>query len=79
MHTQIRKIGNSRGIIIPAVFIEQLHLESEVELLLEGDTLILKPVRPPRQGWFDQYDPRKDVSPLADMKDLESEQAEWEW
>ena len=79
MQTSLRKIGNSRGIIIPAAFIEQLHIENEVELTLEGDMLVLKPVRPPRQGWFDSYDARKDVEPLSDMTDLPSEQADWEW
>ncbi len=79
MHTLLRKIGNSRGIIIPAAFIEQLHIENEVELTLEGETLVLKPVRPPRQGWFDNYNASKDVAPLENMSDLPSEQADWEW
>lgn len=79
MQTTLRKIGNSRGIIIPSALIEQLHLENEVELIIQEGALLLKPSTPLRQGWFEGYDPSKDVEPLAEMKDLESEQEDWEW
>lgn len=79
MQTTLRQIGNSRGVIIPSAFIEQLRIENEVELILEGGVLILKPVAPLRQGWFDAYDPDGDIEPLADLKDLDSEQEDWEW
>jgi antitoxin MazE len=79
MQTTLRKIGNSRGIIIPSALIEQLHIENEVELILQEGALLLKPSTSLRQGWFEGYDASKDVEPLADMKDLDSEQEEWEW
>ena len=79
MQTTLRKIGNSKGVIIPAAFIEQLKIESEVELIIQEGALILKPSLHPRQGWFDDYDASKDSEPLADMKVLESEQEDWEW
>lgn len=79
MQSMLRKIGNSRGIIIPSAIIEQLHIENEVELIVQDGGLLLKPVQNLRKGWFDHYDPDKDVEPLAKMKDLESEQEDWEW
>ena len=79
MYTTLRKIGNSRGVIIPAALIEQLKMENEVELIVEGDVLIVKPVRPPRQGWFDGYNSSKDTEPLKNLVDLSSEQDDWEW
>ena len=79
MHTTLRKIGNSRGIIIPSSFIEQLDLEGEVELILQEDVLVLKPSKPLRKGWFDNYDASKDVEPLSEIQELDSEQEDWEW
>ena len=79
MLTSLRKIGNSRGLIIPSAFLEQLQIENEVELILKDGVLLLKPVTPLRQGWFDGYDPSKDVEPLSELGELESEQEDWEW
>ncbi|MGI6781440.1 MAG: AbrB/MazE/SpoVT family DNA-binding domain-containing protein [Acholeplasmataceae bacterium] len=44
MKTQIKKIGNSKGIIIPAAIIKTLGLEEQDSLLLEvqGDSIIIK-------------------------------------
>lgn len=79
MQTTLRKIGNSRGIIIPSSIIEQLHLEQEVDMKIENGALVLKPTSTLRKGWFDDYNPSEDVEPLSEMKDLESEQEDWEW
>jgi len=79
MQTILRKIGNSRGIIIPSSIIEQLHIESEVDMNIEDGALVLKPVNTPRKGWFDNYNPSEDVEPLSEMQDLESEQEDWQW
>jgi antitoxin MazE len=79
MQTTLRKIGNSRGIIIPSAFIEQLHFEHDVEIRLHHDGLFVKPIRSYRQGWFDGYDSALDEDLLADLKDLDSEQEDWVW
>ncbi|RNL67213.1 AbrB/MazE/SpoVT family DNA-binding domain-containing protein [Zhongshania marina] len=79
MLTTLRKIGNSRGLIIPSAFLEQLQIENEVELILEDGVLLLKPFTPLRQGWFEGYDPAKDIEPLSELQELESEQEDWGW
>ncbi|MGC9387204.1 MAG: AbrB/MazE/SpoVT family DNA-binding domain-containing protein [Hydrogenovibrio sp.] len=79
MQTKLRKIGNSRGIIIPSSIIEQIHIDNEVEMSVQDGALVLKPANSVRKGWFDNYDPSKDVEPLSEMADLESEQEDWEW
>ncbi|MBM6552195.1 AbrB/MazE/SpoVT family DNA-binding domain-containing protein [Marinomonas ostreistagni] len=79
MHTTLRKIGNSKGIIIPAHIIEALHIDNDVDMFIENGALVLKPTQQPRQGWFENYDANKDDEPLAEMTDLESEQEDWEW
>jgi len=59
MNTSIRskivKIGNSRGIRIPRILLEQAGLSDEVEMIVKDDKLIIQGVRSPRQGWRGQF------------------------
>jgi len=52
MNTQIKKIGNSKGIIIPAAILKVLNIKESEELSLkvEGNEIILSKV--------DAFDPR---------------------
>lgn len=45
MRTQVRKIGNSLGNIIPDTFIRQLHLSegSEIDVKTEGNRIVIEP------------------------------------
>ena len=50
--TQLIRIGNSKGIRIPKVLIEQAHLEGkELKLLVANGGLLITPEKAPRQGW----------------------------
>jgi antitoxin MazE len=49
--TRIVRIGNSRGIRIPKVWVEQLDLGEEVELSVHADRLVIRSLRRVRQGW----------------------------
>ena len=54
MRAAVRKMGNSSGVIIPKPLLGQVGLKTgdDVELTLEGDKIILAPVRQhPRAGW----------------------------
>ena len=52
MVTEIRRIGNSRGVIIPKLLLEEAGLENEAEIVLEHGSIVLrKPQRNPREGW----------------------------
>jgi antitoxin MazE len=52
MITAIRRVGNSRGIIIPKPMLKDAGLEKEAEVALEHGAIVLrKPRRNPRQGW----------------------------
>ena len=52
MITTVRRVGNSRGIIIPKTMLKEAGLENEAEIALERDAIVLrKPRRNPRQGW----------------------------
>ena len=52
MKTSIRRLGNSRGVIIPKPMLLQLGLEAEAELTLENDAIVIRrPRQAPREGW----------------------------
>ena len=51
--TRIIRIGNSRGIRIPKVLLEQADLPEEVELQVESGRLVVTAAQAPRAGWAD--------------------------
>ncbi|TXK96289.1 AbrB family transcriptional regulator [Methylococcaceae bacterium CS1] len=78
MHTYLRKIGNSKGIIIPTAFLESCSLSDAVDLRIEGKTLVIKPLNKPRAGWFDGYKEEADDGLWNDML-ADDINEEWEW
>lgn len=51
MKTHIIRIGNSRGIRVPKVLLDQAQLPEEVELHAERGRLVVQAARGPRSGW----------------------------
>jgi antitoxin MazE len=52
MITTIRRVGNSKGVLIPKPLLQQLGLENQAEMRVEGDALVLRrPKSAPRAGW----------------------------
>ena len=49
--TRIVRIGNSRGIRVPKLLLDQADLPDEVELRAEPGRLIVSAVSRPREGW----------------------------
>ena len=49
--TRIVRIGNSRGIRVPKVLLEQAALSDEVEIQAEPGRLVVSGVKRPRAGW----------------------------
>mgnify|MGYP001083485033 CR=1 FL=1 len=82
--SRIVKIGNSRGIRIPKLLLEQSNLGEEVELVLQQGQNVVRPVRRVRQGWeeaFQAMSERGDDE-LLDGDVLVStvwDEEEWEW
>jgi antitoxin MazE len=50
------KIGKSRGICLPRLFLDQVELDEEVELEVQDGQIIIRPVPRPRRGWEKQFD-----------------------
>ena len=52
MLVNIRRLGNSHGILIPKPVLKQVGLSNQVEMEVEGNTIVLrKPAAAPRAGW----------------------------
>jgi antitoxin MazE len=49
--TRIVRIGNSRGIRVPKLLLDQAQLPDEVELHAEPGRLVIRGARRPRTGW----------------------------
>jgi len=82
--TRIVKIGNSQGIRIPKILLEQSNLGEEVELELELDQIVVRSVRVVRQGWDDAFQAMsaQGGDELLDGETLALsawDEDEWEW
>lgn len=51
MRARIIRIGNSRGLRIPKPILDQAGLDSEVELTVDRDRLVIRRAGLPRAGW----------------------------
>ena len=80
----IIKIGNSRGIRIPKLLLEQVNLGEEVELEVREGQLVIRPAQGLRRGWDEQF---AKMAQSGDDKLLDAEaielttwdRDEWEW
>jgi antitoxin MazE len=53
--SKIVRIGNSRGLRIPKVWLDQLNLGDEVEMAVEPDQLVIRAARKPRERWDEAF------------------------
>ena len=80
MQTSLRKIGNSRGVLIPAALLAACEIGDAVEMRVENNRIIIEPIAPQyRQGWFTGYQSKKDTDVFADLKETAIEQDDWQW
>ena len=82
--TRIVKIGNSQGVRIPKLLLDQVDLGEDVELALQDNQIVIRPALPVRHGWEEAF--RKmakagDDRLLADDELLATtwDEEEWEW
>ena len=81
--TRLVKIGNSQGVRIPKLLLDQLNLSGDVELEVQDDHLIVRPSSHPRADWADQLRQmaeRHDDQLLDDdVPPTDWEASEWHW
>lgn len=79
MKTTLRRIGNSRGVLIPAAFLSACDIDGEIELRLDDGRIVIEPIHAPRKGWFDDYDSSQDTDAWDEFVETEDEDADWRW
>jgi len=80
--TRIVKIGNSRGIRIPKLVLDEIGLDDEVEMEIENNQLVIRPVPSVRQGWaeaFKKMAEKGDDRLLDENMPTQWDKDEWEW
>ena len=55
MRARIVKIGNSQGIRIPKPILEQSGITEDVDIEVENNQIIFRPLLKPRTGWDEAF------------------------
>ena len=80
--TRFVRVGNSRGLRIPKVVIEQLGLGGEVEIAVQRDRLVIQSAARRRADWdrqFRKMTERGDDALLDEPTLTEWQKTEWKW
>ena len=82
MKTRIVQIGNSRGIRLPKLLLEQARLTEEVELDAEPGRIVIRRATRPRGGWAAaarKMRERDEDRLLDPSTPTEFDEKEWKW
>ena len=81
--TRIVRIGNSKGIRIPKLLLDQTDFGNEVELELQENRIVIRSSRSSRHGWEEQFKmmaEKGDDRLLDEAIQLSSwDEEDWEW
>jgi len=81
MKAQIIQIGNSQGIRIPKVLLEETKIAGEVELQVCPEGILIRNISKPRSGWDEAFkklsETDDDVVPIAPSAAFD--EREWQW
>ena len=82
VRARVVRIGNSRGIRIPKIWLEQLNLGDEVELAVREDSLVVRRAHLPREGWpqaFQAMAASHDDTLYDEVRPTLWDDKEWRW
>ena len=81
MLTNIIKIGNSKGVRIPAYALKKCNITEKVDLEIVEGKIILIPIDKPRKGWDEKFKSMNangdDILLIDDTLDADLEN--WKW
>lgn len=80
MRARIIQVGNSHGLRIPKPLLDQTGVGAQVEIVAEGNALVVRPLAHPRAGWDEAFaafsdDESPDLTDVSNKFDRD----EWEW
>ena len=70
MTINITDIGNSKGLRLSKTIREKYGIVDKVEIILEEDRIILKPIKNVREGWAEAFQKMNENADELDIKDL---------
>lgn len=84
MRARIVRIGNSQGIRIPKPILEQTGITEDVDIEVENNQIIIRPLLKPRTGWDKVF---RKMAESGDDKLIEGDElifhswdeTEWQW
>jgi antitoxin MazE len=83
MKAQIVQIGNSQGLRIPKVLLEESGIKGEVELEICPDGILIRNISKPRSDWdkiFSHLADHDDDHPAtSQISSTAFESKEWQW
>ncbi len=82
MKAQIIQIGNSQGIRIPKMLLEETGITGEVELTSTAEGILIRQIKMPRGDWdaaFKALADQDDDLALDESPPAEFEKKEWQW
>ena len=82
IRTRFVQVGNSRGLRIPKVVIDQLGLGGDVEIAVQSDRLVIRSASWRREKWAQQFRSMAEQggdTPLDGYQPTDWDKTEWEW
>lgn len=81
METDVIKIGNSKGIRIPAYVLKECNIVDRIKMEIRNGKIILSPMELPRKNWGKQFQSMHEegADKLLIDEALSLEAEEWEW
>lgn len=82
MKARLVRIGNSRGVRLPKLLIEEVGLSDDVELQVRDGALIIRPLKVPRTGWAESAKALRaggDDGLLDPPTSTRFDEEEWDW
>ena len=55
MEVSIIKIWNSKGLRLSKAILDKFNIKDKVELILEKEHIIIKPISSPRKNWEQEF------------------------
>ena len=83
MRARVIKIGNSQGLRIPKPILEQTGIMDDVEIEVEKNQIIIRPVKNVREGWDVAFknmgEKGDDELIISDSISTLWDEKEWQW
>ena len=81
MLADVVRIGNSKGIRLPAYILKECNITDMVEMEIKDGKIIIIPIEQPRKGWDEKF---KEMHKSGDDKVILDENPDtnledWEW